>query len=142
VSESRSSTHAGAPVLAPVAVGVLAGVVVQVLAYVALVAAVLAGGADGVRGAGFTVRTAGLGAVGLALACGVAARVCGWRLRGRDLPRSWMGVIPVGTGLGVGVMLLVLGLVPVLRWSTVPLYLVGVLGGGLVGGRVGRPARR
>jgi hypothetical protein len=124
----ESGALTGVPVL-PVATGLLAGLAVQGLALVALTFAVLTDAVDDPAGTAFSLRLAIPGALGIALACGVAARVCAWRCRGRDLARRAELRAAVLAGVGTGTVVLALGLVLALSWSTLPLYLVGVAAG-------------
>jgi hypothetical protein len=142
---TTSVPAARARVAAPVLTGLLSGLVVQLLALTALSAAVLATDEVDPERLSFLLRVAAAGALGVALACGVAARVCRWRCRGRDVgARSARRAALLAGGL-TGVVVLGPGLALALRWQTLPLYLAGVvlgsIGGALVSG-AGRAARR
>jgi hypothetical protein len=124
--------------VAAVLVGATAGVVVQLTAFCALVLAVLAGSRPATANTAYALRLAAPGAVGLSVACAVAARVVRRRCRARHLPERdllerRLHRTSAAVGLGTGGLLLASGLVIALSWPTLPLYIAGVVVGSLAG---------
>jgi hypothetical protein len=127
--------------LTPALAGLGAGLVVHLTALAVLGAVVLRNaspdtsiGATGV-GTGFLLLVAGPGALGLALACAVAARVCLWRCRTRQVPAAAGRRTALIVGSVLGTALVTVGLVLALRWTTLPLYVLGAAAGTALGVR-------
>jgi hypothetical protein len=129
-SDDPGARARSTPPVLPVVVGLLAGLAVQCAAFVALLATTLRADVDLDSGStSFTTRLAVAGTLGIALATGVAARVCSWRCQGHDLTPRAVQLGALLAGGATGAVCLGLGLAIALRWPTLPLYLAGIAGG-------------
>jgi hypothetical protein len=129
----------------PIALGLAIGTLVQLLGFVLVTVIVLGSTGPGQHlSGGRVLGTCLVGAGSLTLACALAARTCSRRggvrgvrgvrqVDGRLLHRS-----ALGAGLGLGGVVLLIGLAPVLRWTTLPIYLAAVVAGSVLGARTAR----
>lgn len=109
--------------------GLLTGVASQLGLLLLLIFALFAVPEHDPEGDAFIARIVAPGCLGLALACGLAARVCWWRCRPRDLAPRTERLAVLLAGGATGAIVLGLGLVLRLRWTTIPFYLLAVIVG-------------
>ena len=131
--------ESAAHLVLPALLGVVLAGVVQLVMF-ALVLAVTLATFDYNRdfGTGDAVVISIFGAIGLGVACALGAWVCARRARLRQVPASWVRRAALATGLGVGVLAVVLGLALAVRGVTIPIYAAGVIAGSVLGARFGR----
>lgn len=133
---------AGALVL-PVAVGLAVAFVTYLALYALIVSMALAKADDGrpfTAGRGVVVGVQGAMALGVASALG--AWLTGRRVRLRDVPLSRARRVALLTGAILAAAVLLLGLSLALRPVTVPIYLLAVAGGTLLGSALSTGIRR
>jgi hypothetical protein len=126
----------------PVAVGLAVAFVIYLVLYAVIVSMALAKAGDGRP---FTASSSVVVGVQGALALGVASALGAWltgrRVRLRDVTLSRARRVALLTGVILTAVVLLLGLSLALRPVTVPIYLLAVAGGTMLGSALGTGAR-
>ena len=141
-SDELYQDGAGALVL-PVAVGLVVAFVTYLALYAVIVSLALAKADDGrpfTSGSGVVVGIQGALALGVASALG--AWLTGRRVSLRHVTRSRARGVALLTGAILAAVVLLLGLSLAVRPLTVPIYVLAVVGGTMLGSALGTGARR